>query len=101
MWGRGDTGAGHAREALAAWLKIRDKGLLGDCFVAAVDCIDVQGMILETLDARSWRRRSRSTRACRQSTCQVLNSQCFDEEWGCGEGGMQGRGMRVKLLRRG
>ena len=66
MWGRGDAGAGHAREALAARLKMRDAGWLGDCLVAAVDSIDVQGILLETLDARSWRLRSRSTRACRR-----------------------------------
>ena len=65
MWGRGDAGAGHAREALAARLKMRDAGWLGDCLVAAVDCVDVQIMKLETLDARSWRYCSRSTRACR------------------------------------
>ena len=65
MWGRGDAGAGHAGEALAARLKMRDAGWLGDCLVAAVDCIDVQIMKLETLDARSWRYCSRSTRACR------------------------------------
>ncbi len=58
MWGRGDAGAGHAREALAARLKMRDAGWLGDCLVAAVDCIDAQGIKSETLDARSWRRRS-------------------------------------------
>jgi hypothetical protein len=58
MRGRGDAGAGHAREALAAWLKMRDGGWLGYCFVAAVDCIDVQIIKLETLDARSWQRRS-------------------------------------------
>jgi hypothetical protein len=67
MWGRGDAGAGHAGEALAARLKMRDGGWLGYCLVAAVDCIDVQIITLETLDARSWRRRSRSTRACSRS----------------------------------
>ena len=68
MRGRGDAGAGHAREALAARLKMRDAGWLGDCLVAAIDCFDVQVVKLETLDARSWRRRSRSTRACRRLT---------------------------------
>ena len=101
MWGRGDAGAGHAREALAAWLKMRDAGWLGDCLVAAVDCIDVQVLELETLDARSWRRRSRSTRACRRLPSEVRVLLCFVEEWVCGGGGMQGRGMRVKHLRRG
>ena len=65
MWGRVDAGAGHAREELAARLKMRDAGWLGDCLVAAVDCVDVQIIKLETLDARSWRYCSRSTRACR------------------------------------
>ena len=38
MRGMGDAGAGHAREAVAAWLPMRDVGLLGDCLAAAVDC---------------------------------------------------------------
>jgi hypothetical protein len=42
MWGRRNAGAGHAGEALAAWLKIRDAGWLGDCLFAAVECIDAQ-----------------------------------------------------------
>jgi hypothetical protein len=42
MWGRGDAGAGHALEAGAAWVMMRDAGWLGDCLVAAVDSIDVQ-----------------------------------------------------------
>ena len=71
MWGRGDAGAGHAREALAVWLKMRDAGLLGDCLFAAVDCVDVQGIKLEPLDARSWRWRFRSTQACTRSTSMV------------------------------
>jgi hypothetical protein len=71
MWGRGDAETGHAREVLAAMLKMRDGGWLGYCLIAAVDSVDVQGIKLETLDARSWRRRSRSTRACRRLTSQV------------------------------
>ena len=81
MWGRGDAGAGPAREALAARLKMRDAGWLGDCFVAAVDCVDVQIIKLETLHARSWRRRSRSTRACRRFTSIVCVLRCFVEEF--------------------
>jgi hypothetical protein len=101
MWGMGDVGAGHAREALAVWLKMRDVGWLGYCLVAAVDCIDVQIIKLETLDARSWRRRSRSSRACKNLICLVRFFMIVVEEWGCGEGEMLGRGMRVKRLRRG
>jgi hypothetical protein len=47
MWGRGDAGAGHAREAGAAWVRMRDAGWLGDCLVAAVDSIDVQIIYME------------------------------------------------------
>ncbi len=101
MLGRGNAGAGHACEALAAWLKMRDGGWLGYCLVVAVDCIDVQVIKLETLDTRSWRRRSRSSRACRRLTSMVRVLRCFVEEWGCWGGEMQGRGMRVKRLRRG
>jgi lysozyme family protein len=98
MRGRGDAGAGHAREALAAWLKMRDGGWLGYCLVAAVDCIDVQGMILEPLDARSWRRRSRSTRACRRLRFHVRVLRCVVEEWGCGGGGDAGAGHARETL---
>jgi hypothetical protein len=90
MLGLGDAGAGHAREALAAWLKIRDVGWLGYCLVAAVDCIDVQVIKLEPLDARSWRRRSRSTRACRRSTSIVRESRCLLRSGDVGEGGYRG-----------
>jgi hypothetical protein len=91
MLGRGYAGTGHAREALSAVLKMRDGGWLGHCLIAAVDSVDVQVMKLETLDARSWRRRSRSTRACRRLTSQVRVLRCFVEEWGCVEGGCRDR----------
>jgi hypothetical protein len=74
---------GCAHEALAAWLKMRDGGWLGYCLIAAVDSIDVQIIKLEPLDARSWRWRSQSTRACRRLTSQVRVLRCFVEEWGC------------------
>jgi hypothetical protein len=70
-------GRGMTREVLAAMLKMRDGGWLGHCLIAAVDSIDVQGIKLETLDARSWRRRSRSTRACRRLTSHVRVLGCF------------------------
>jgi hypothetical protein len=90
MWGRGNAGTGHAREALAAWLKMRDGGFLGFCLVAAVDCIDVQIIKLETLDARSWRRRSRSTRACSRFYSGVKDLLCLMRIGDVGIGGCRG-----------
>jgi hypothetical protein len=67
-------------------------------FVAAVDSIDVQGIKLETLDARSWRRRSRSTRDCKSVLFHVCVLRFFVEELGACGRGMQRPGMRVKRL---
>ena len=43
MWGRGVEGGmqgqGHACEAAAAWLKMRDVGLFCGCLIAGVDCL--------------------------------------------------------------